>query len=155
MLSTWDRAYFQSAGLRLFFVVPREWTDHVLPLSLSMPAKTERVMMARIELITEDQQAVLAKMAKMTPSSPKWLEGIKPGPASEKFYAGRENFGDLGVEIPADYQAYLALGRFRNALVVAEEVRRPNTFLTRFIENYGLEPFRAPSKKSDGIAAQP
>jgi hypothetical protein len=155
MLSTWDRAYFQSPGMRLFFVVPREWTDHVLPLSLSKPAKTERVMVARIELITEQQQAMLDRLAKMTPSSPKWVEGIKQGPAADKFFAGRENFGDHGVEIPADYQAYLGLGRFRNALVVAEEVRKPNTFLTNFIENYGLEPFRAPSEREGNVAAQP
>ncbi len=28
MLSTWNRAYFQTEGLRLFFLVPRVWTDH-------------------------------------------------------------------------------------------------------------------------------
>ncbi|RIK75421.1 MAG: hypothetical protein DCC68_21210 [Planctomycetota bacterium] len=155
MLSTWDRAYFQSPGMRLFFIVPREWTDHVLPLSLSTPAKIERVMMARIELITEEQHALLAEIAKTPPSDGSWLQKIKPGPAADKFYEGRENFGDLGIAIPADYQTYLKLGRFRNALVVAEERRRPNTYLTRFIETYGLHPFRAPSQREGNVAAQP
>ncbi len=154
MLSTWDRAYFQSPGLRLFFVVPREWTDHVLPLSLSEPADVERVMMARIELITDDQKALLAEMAKTAPSNGKWLEGIKPGDAAKRFYAGRANFGDLGVAIPADYQTYLDLGRFRNALVVAEERRRPNENLTKFINTYGLQPFRASSRPATNVAAQ-
>lgn len=155
MLSTWDRAYFQSPGIRLFFVVPREWTDHVLPLSLSEPAKVERVMMGRIELISAEQHKLLDRMAKTPPSDGSWMAKIKPGPAADKFYAGRERFGDLGVAIPADYQTYLELGRFRNALVVAEERRRPNANLTRFIDTYGLHPFRAPSQKEGAVAAQP
>ncbi|MEX2186914.1 MAG: hypothetical protein WD875_08980 [Pirellulales bacterium] len=155
MLSTWDRAYFQSPGLRLFFVVPREWTDRVLPLSISTPASIKRVMMARIELITDDQRELLAAMAKTAPSDGKWLEGIQPGEASKRFYAGRANFGDLGVKIPADYQTYLDLGRFRNALVVAEERRQPSENLTRFINTYGLQPFRVPSRQKDNVAAQP
>jgi hypothetical protein len=154
MLSTWDRAYFQSAGMRLFFVVPRAWTDHVLPLSLSTPAQIERVMMARVELITAEQHELLAQIGRTTPSDGKWLEKIQPGESANRFFEGRENFGDLGVEIPADYQTYLALGRFRNALVVAEEQRRPTANLTRFINTYGLEPFRSKAVQGN-IAAQP
>lgn len=155
MLSTWDRAYFQSPGLRLFFVVPRAWTDAVLSLSISEPAKIERVMMARIELITGEQKELLARMAKTAPSDGAWLDKIQPGEAANRFYAGRANFGDLGVPIPDDYQTYLDLGRFRNALVVAEERRRPNANLTKFIDTYGLQPFRAPRRANGNVAAQP
>src|SRR5207249_10544470 len=38
MLSTWEKSYFKSSGLRLFYVVPREWTDRYLPLKLSTDA---------------------------------------------------------------------------------------------------------------------
>ena len=52
MLATWRRAYFQSPGLRLFFIVPRIWTDHCLPLTISQSGDLERVMVARVELIS-------------------------------------------------------------------------------------------------------
>src|SRR5262245_24135519 len=44
LLETWELSYFQSPGLRAFFLVPRAWTDHVLPLTISVPATTVRVM---------------------------------------------------------------------------------------------------------------
>jgi hypothetical protein len=154
MLATWDRAYFQSAGMRLFFVVPRAWTDRVLPLSISTPADIQRVMVARIELITEDQQKTLAELKKTKPSDGRWLANIPKGPAADKFFAGRADFGDLGVTIPADFQMYLNLGRFRNALVTAEERRQPTANLSNFIDTYGLQPFRLPEPPRTPIAGQ-
>ena len=56
MLATWNRAYFESPGLRLFFVVPREWVDYYLPLSMSKPADVNRVMIARVELVSPRQR---------------------------------------------------------------------------------------------------
>ena len=50
MLNTWNRAYFEKHGLRVFFSVPRAWTDHRMPLALSVPADITRVMVGRIEL---------------------------------------------------------------------------------------------------------
>ena len=38
LVETWKGAYFKSAGLRAFFLVPRVWTDHYLSLSVSKPA---------------------------------------------------------------------------------------------------------------------
>ncbi len=37
MLNTWELSYFKSAGMRLFFIVPHAWTDHYLPLKISVP----------------------------------------------------------------------------------------------------------------------
>ncbi len=51
MLATWEESYFKTPGVRLFFIVPRAWVDHYLPLDISVPAETERVMMGRIELL--------------------------------------------------------------------------------------------------------
>jgi hypothetical protein len=146
LLSTWERAYFKSPGLRLFFLVPRSWTDYYLPLELSVRSDVERVMVGRIELVTDEQRALLARLASMTIASAKWVDNIPKSEAREKFFAGRSNFGDLGVSIPPDFQAYLALGRFRNALVAAEERQRPTPSLTRFIDQYGLHPYRWPSQ---------
>jgi hypothetical protein len=63
MLNTWERSYFQGSGQRVFFMVPRAWTDQVLPLSISVPSELTRVMIGRIELVTPQQQDTLAHVA--------------------------------------------------------------------------------------------
>jgi hypothetical protein len=60
--------------------------------------------------------------------------------------SGHSDFGDLGVEIPPDYQMYLALGRFRNALVLAEMRERPTENLRKFVNTYQLRPFAVPGE---------
>ncbi len=143
LLDTWRRAYFKSPGLRLFFLVPRRWTDHYLPLSVSVPADLERVMVARIELISPEQRKLLRELRESTLSDLRWLNAIdQNSPAGRKFLEGHSDFGDLGVKIPRDYQMYLDMGRFRNALVLAEEKHHPNSTLTKFIDSYGLHEFR-------------
>lgn len=155
MLSTWDRAYFKSPGMRLFFAVPREWTDYYLPLSLSQPADVSRVMIARIELVTDGQRALLDKLRVTANSNAKWIESLPESDAKNRFLAGRSDFGDLGPSVPPDYQMYLALGRFRNALVIAEEQRNRSENLTRFIDTYGLHPFRVPEAKKPQSTGSP
>jgi len=49
MLNTWKASYFEKAGLRVFYVVPREWTDYFLPLTVSVPARISRVIVGRID----------------------------------------------------------------------------------------------------------
>lgn len=144
MLQTWQKSYFASGGLRLFFIVPPGWTDHYLPLSISQPAEVTRVMMGRIELISPQQRALLQKLAASAISSTAWIYQI-PTPhsaAAQRFFAGHSDFGDLGVPIPPDYQIYLDLGRFRNALVLYEQARSGTPSLEKFIDNYQLHLFR-------------
>jgi hypothetical protein len=50
MLETWKASYFEKSGLRVFYVVPRAWTDYFLPLKLSVPARLNRVIIGRIDL---------------------------------------------------------------------------------------------------------
>lgn len=50
MLNTWQHSYFEKPGLRVFYVVPREWTDYFLPLTVSVPARVNRVILGRIDL---------------------------------------------------------------------------------------------------------
>ena len=138
MLDTWQRAYFKSPGLRLFFLVPRTWTDAVMPLTLSQPAEVQRVMMGRLELISPEQRKLLKKLASQVNIDSTWIGKIPNSPNRWKFWSGHSDFGDLGVPIPEDYQTYLALGRFRNALVLAEQQARPTPQLKRFIAAYGL-----------------
>jgi hypothetical protein len=50
MLNTWKASYFEKPGLRVFYIVPREWIDHFLPLEVSVPARVNRVIVGRIDL---------------------------------------------------------------------------------------------------------
>lgn len=138
LLSTWQRAYFQSPGLRVFYLVPQAWTDEVMPLRITGNPPVERVMVGRIELVTERQRELLKKLTTMEISKDDWVGKIPASPARERFLSGRTPIGDLAVPIPADYQLYLDLGRFRNALVVDAFVRERNKNLGSFITNYAL-----------------
>ena len=142
MLATWNRAYFESAGQRLFFVVPRQWTDHYLPLEIPAAASIERVMMARIELVTPRQRQLLEAIANGGIENGRWVHSIPHSEARDRFLKGRIDFGDLGVEIPASYQRYLDLGRFRTALVIDRERREPTEALSAFVQAYGLQAYR-------------
>jgi hypothetical protein len=51
MLATWEKSYFGAPGLRVFYIVPREWTDYFLPLSVSVPYSLTRVLVGRIDLV--------------------------------------------------------------------------------------------------------
>ena len=50
MLETWKASYFQKPGLRVFYIVPREWVEYFLPLKFSVPARVDRVIVGRIDL---------------------------------------------------------------------------------------------------------
>jgi hypothetical protein len=139
LVATWDQAYFRSPGLRLFFVVPQIWTDYYLPLKVSVPAEVRRVMVGRIELTSPEQRKLLDKLSDTKSVDAGWIGKIQPSKAAEKFFAGQSDFGDLGVKIPADYQTYLDLGRFRNALVLDRQKQKPTAGLKQFINTYDLE----------------
>ena len=62
MLATWRLSYFESEGLRVFFLLPQVWTEAHLPLSISTPADITRVMVGRVELVTARQRGVLQKL---------------------------------------------------------------------------------------------
>jgi hypothetical protein len=142
LLSTWQQAYFLSPGLRVFYTVPREWTDYYLPLKISADPDITRVMIGRVELISDEQRAQLDQLSQMKPSSGKWLDQIPfDSPALKGLLAGRSDKDSLGMEIPADFQIYLELGRFRNALVAAEQKRLRSENLALFIKINHLDPF--------------
>ncbi|HEV8291776.1 MAG TPA: hypothetical protein VGP94_07615 [Tepidisphaeraceae bacterium] len=63
LLNTWELSYFKSGGMRLFFMVPLAWTDHYLPLKISVPSEMVRTMVGRIEIVTPQQRELLARMA--------------------------------------------------------------------------------------------
>ena len=52
MVETWWQSYFEAPGLRVFWVLPREATDRVLPLDVSPPpTEIVRVLVGRSEVL--------------------------------------------------------------------------------------------------------
>jgi len=57
MVETWWKSYFQAPGLRVFWVLPRETTDRILPLEVSpAPAEIVRVIVGRSEILKPRQE---------------------------------------------------------------------------------------------------
>jgi hypothetical protein len=53
MVKTWRDSWFEEQGLRVLYVLPRAWTDNILPMTLDpKPAELVRVMVGRAEVIT-------------------------------------------------------------------------------------------------------
>jgi hypothetical protein len=62
MVETWRDSWFGEEGLRVLYVLPREWTDRVLPLSIKpAPQQLARVMVGRAEVITPTKEWQLMK----------------------------------------------------------------------------------------------
>lgn len=62
MLDTWHESYFERSGLRVFWVVPRAFTDQVLPMSITpRPANVERVLVGRSEILIPEFEAGLMR----------------------------------------------------------------------------------------------
>lgn len=57
MALTWNRSYFHTPGLRVLYVLPDEQTRAILPLEVEpAPQETVRVMVARLECLTPEQE---------------------------------------------------------------------------------------------------
>jgi hypothetical protein len=153
LLNTWELSYFKSAGLRVFFLVPQAWTDSCLPLDCSLPARINRIMVGRIELVTPEQR----KHLELLGSFPASQITAEVGTLGTNFYskltstefdrnreayegviAGKRPLASL-ISVPKTFQAYLKLGRFRNALVLDQVKQHSTPGLLRFIEAYHLE----------------
>lgn len=65
MVDTWSKSYFKSEGLRILYVVPRAWTDKLLPLTIEpAPAAVVRTLVGRVELLPpSEERALLARVA--------------------------------------------------------------------------------------------
>ena len=144
MLNTWELSYFKSAGMRLFFILPDAWTDYQLPLKISEPADITRVMIGRVELITQQQHELLSAIAAGPASTPSWLtERLDKVPPElrtslwQDLQTGARKLSTLeDFEVPADYKAYINLGRFRDAIVLSGA--RDNGALAQFAKNYRI-----------------
>lgn len=62
MVDTWSKSYFRGQGLRLLYIVPRTWTDKLLPITITpRPAALVRTLVGRVELLTPaDEQQLMS-----------------------------------------------------------------------------------------------
>jgi hypothetical protein len=148
LLNTWELSYFKSAGWRVFFLVPRPWTDFYLPLQVSIPAKITRVMVGRIELVSDEQKDALKEIGSFSEERIKG-EALKlrqelyspsalGSPQNHAVFEGRKSLDALGVSVPRSYALYLGLGRFRNPLLLDQQKQHPSASLEQFIQAHGL-----------------
>lgn len=74
MVKTWDDSWFEE-GLRVFYVVPPNQTEAILPLKVKpAPKKTVRTMVGRLELLRPDDVDAVVRKLGPDPSFVKVLE---------------------------------------------------------------------------------
>jgi hypothetical protein len=62
MLNTWKKSYFQTPGIRVFWVVPEQIVNEVLPISMTPePESLKRVLVARSEVLSPAFEEKLKK----------------------------------------------------------------------------------------------
>lgn len=159
MLKTWELAYFKSPGLRLFYLLPQEWTDAVLPLQCSLLADVSRTMVGRVELVTPRQRGLLKKLGSGAVSKIDWFyanfreRSQSRNELLAQLWEGKVGFRELGIPVPPDYQSYIDLGRFRNALILDEHTRNSASGLDRFVEAYSIDYYTPEDELQESTAA--
>jgi hypothetical protein len=69
MLNTWKTSYFGKSGLRVFWIVPKKFTDDILPLTMNpAPDALERVLIGRSEIMTTQQEKRIYNYYKTDPT---------------------------------------------------------------------------------------
>ncbi len=67
MVNTWSSSWFTEEGLRLFYLVPQQVTDTVLPLKITpQPDEQLRVMVGRVEIMPISQERQLKKLVEQS-----------------------------------------------------------------------------------------
>jgi len=63
MVNTWKDSWFTEEGVRVLYLLPRPWTDEILPLTLTpQPGELTRVMVGRAEVITAQAETNLFQL---------------------------------------------------------------------------------------------
>jgi hypothetical protein len=57
MVMTWESSWFREQGTRLLYIVPRELTDELLPLTIDPPPhELVRVLVGRMDILPQDEE---------------------------------------------------------------------------------------------------
>jgi len=79
MVNTWTTSYFQTEGIRVLCVLPQNWTDAFIPMTIvPKPKQVVRVMVGRVELLTpeRERQAEAAVRSLADPDGPRRLQAF-------------------------------------------------------------------------------
>lgn len=58
MVNTWSKSYFRTPGSRILYVLPREWTDAILPIKVTPePSQLVRTLIGRVEILTQSEES--------------------------------------------------------------------------------------------------
>ena len=85
MVKTWEDSWFEE-GLRVFYVLPRQQTDAILPLEITpKPNKLVRVLVGRMEIMTPEAAREIFRL----------LTGLKrmPGSQNAQVSEARQRYG--------------------------------------------------------------
>ena len=93
MLETWRHSYFEKEGLRVFWVVPRKFTDEILPLKMKpVPKKLERVLVGRTEVLTPEFEEKLVETFTTNKSHlPYWMSMGRFGYQPDRYFRAWQN----------------------------------------------------------------
>jgi hypothetical protein len=87
MVNTWRHAYFETQGERFLYVLPRTWTNNLLPLNVTpAPDRMERVLVGRVEVMNlPAQQQLFDRLFAAAQNGPIFTDGM--GPFAEQHLA--------------------------------------------------------------------
>jgi hypothetical protein len=58
IVDTWKDSWFTENGTRILYLLPRPWTDEILPITINPPPnELTRVMVGRAEIITPESES--------------------------------------------------------------------------------------------------
>lgn len=119
MVETWRGTWFRENGDRVLTLVPRANIDAMLPLKITpQPAKTERVFVARIEMVSTDRERSLVRLLNSgKQNDPQELAEL------EQLALGR--FANGAVEVATEIQKHAMLRKF-NELNQMKALARAN-----------------------------
>lgn len=67
IVETWRKTWFRESGDRVFIIIPQKVTDEMLPLKITQaPERTERVFVARIEMVSPEREETLIRLLNST-----------------------------------------------------------------------------------------
>lgn len=67
MVNTWERSYFTKPGHRVLYVVPRTWTDELLPIEVTpQPDELVRTLVGRIDIVTPAEEQAMVERIERT-----------------------------------------------------------------------------------------
>ncbi len=57
MVNTWSKSYFKTPGTRVLYVLPRAWTDAILPIRVTpQPTSLIRTLVGRVEVLSQEEE---------------------------------------------------------------------------------------------------